>query len=169
MSKNSLINAWFKLFQWKSKWFSGLCYSNVLRTNTYQLQSKQNFYISTRHFELITKYLKWKLKKSGRLIFPYPNDFPLTKKPTEVWMGKGKGNISDWSIPVKKGMYFFLLKAIWTDFIQKVLTSLQQKLPIRTKLTFSNHQISELNNWILFFQSEQFKNFKNVTFWFKIN
>jgi len=40
------------------------------------------------------------LKKSGAIVFPTSQNFPITKKPTEVRMGKGKGSIVDWTIPV---------------------------------------------------------------------
>jgi large subunit ribosomal protein L16 len=51
---------------------------------------------------LLIKYLKRKLKKSGVLAFRSPYTFPLTKKPAEVRMGKGKGPIEDWAIPLKR-------------------------------------------------------------------
>lgn len=139
-----LINSKFKLFQWKSKRFSGLNFSDILPTNIIYCQSLSNSYLATRHIDLITWYLKWKLKKSGILLFPTPNVYPLTKKPVEVRMGKGKGAITDWAIPIKKNGIPFFFQGKRNTMIKILFSNLLKKLPFWAKISESQHSLKEL-------------------------
>lgn len=103
----NLINKRFKSFQRSSHWYNGFDLSFWTKQNVFIFRSQSNFYISLNHIDLITKYFKWNLKKSGIPQFLLPVDFPITKKPTEVRMGKGKGAIQTWALPLKKGSHFF--------------------------------------------------------------
>ena len=94
---------------------------------------------------MLTRYSKWKLKKKGWIIFPNSCDYPLTKKPTEVRMGKGKGAIYDWSIPVKKGSNFLYLTSSNTNFSKTILMDLKKKLPLKSQISIFKHNLKELN------------------------
>lgn len=145
MTKPTLVNWKFWSFQWKSSWLKGFKFNQVLPTNEFFFYSVENFYLSFKHIDLIIWYLKWKLKKSGSFRFVYPCDFPLTKKPTEVRMGKGKGAIVDWSIPIKKGVIFLKLVLKNPILITSIKIFLLKKLPFLCKSSYSIHSISELN------------------------
>lgn len=142
--KINLINWRFWSFQWQSCWFKGFSYNQILPTNEFFLYSLQNYYLSSKYIDIITWYLKWKLKKGGTYRFIYSCDFPLTKKPTEMWMGKGKGSITDWAIPIKKGLIFFKLKLKNPILISSIMWVIKSKLPFSVKYSYSNHTISEL-------------------------
>jgi large subunit ribosomal protein L16 len=147
----TLTNSKFKQFQRKSKRFSGLFFNDALPLNIYFCRSLSNFYISMRHIDLIVRYLKRKLKKSGVLVFPTPAVYPLTKKPTEVRMGKGKGGIVDWAIPLKKGSSPFLFQGKKTSTLKIFLKDLLKKLPIKSRISESKHLRCQLSAKTLFF------------------
>lgn len=167
MFNPSLTNSKYKLFQRRTKRFSGLNYNDVLPLNIYYCHSHSNFYLSTRHIELMTRYLKWKLKKSGVLVFPIPAVYPITKKPTEVRMGKGKGGITDWTIPTKNGGIPFFFVGKKTKILKTSLNDILKKLPIWSKIVESKHWISQLNSMNSFLNTARFS--KNNFVSLKIN
>jgi large subunit ribosomal protein L16 len=64
-------------------------------------------------------------------IFP---DKPITKKPLEVRMGKGKGNVEYWAAVVKPGRMLFELDGVPENVAKEALRLAAQKLPVKTKL-----------------------------------
>ena len=64
-------------------------------------------------------------------IFP---DRPITRKPAETRMGKGKGNPEGWVAPVKAGRILFELEGVSTPIAKRAMELASAKLPIRTKL-----------------------------------
>ena len=62
-------------------------------------------------------------------VFP---DFPLTVKPAEMRMGKGKGNIKSWVCRIKKGSVIFEVISIEDKQIYQALQAARKKLPMRT-------------------------------------
>ena len=85
-------------------------------------------------FFCINKLLK-KLGKTNIKVFPHHQ---ISKKPLEVRMGKGKGNVDHWVFNVKTG---FTICEIKTNFLLKAIKALklaQIRLPIKTKIFFFN-------------------------------
>jgi large subunit ribosomal protein L16 len=73
------------------------------------------------------------MKREGSLwikIFP---DKPITKKPLEVRMGKGKGNVEYWAAVVKPGRILFEISGVPHAVAQEALRLAAQKLPVKTK------------------------------------
>ena len=73
------------------------------------------------------------MKREGQMwirIFP---DKPITKKPAEVRMGKGKGALDHWVAPVKPGRILFEMDGIPLDVAQEAMRLAAQKLPVRCK------------------------------------
>ncbi|MCK5745895.1 MAG: 50S ribosomal protein L16, partial [Oricola sp.] len=64
-------------------------------------------------------------------IFP---DVPVTKKPTEVRMGKGKGSVEFWAAKVKPGRIMFELDGVTDEVAREALTLGAAKLPIKTRI-----------------------------------
>jgi large subunit ribosomal protein L16 len=74
------------------------------------------------------------MKREGQLwikIFP---DKPITKKPLEVRMGKGKGAVEYWVAVVKPGRILFEIGGVSLDVAKEALRLAAQKLPVKTKL-----------------------------------
>jgi large subunit ribosomal protein L16 len=154
----SLTNSWFNLFHWKAKRLSGLDFCDKLPISVYFCCALNNFYLSLRHIDLIIWYFKWKLKRGGWIVFPRFWNFPITKKPTEVRMGKGKGGIVDWSIPTKKtGIpVFFLGKP--TPLVWTLLLDIKAKLPFTAKICLSKHRLWQLSPVEIFLQQKKWSN-----------
>lgn len=73
------------------------------------------------------------MKREGALwikIFP---DKPITKKPLEVRMGKGKGSVEYWVATVKPGRILFEIGGVHLDVAKEALRLAAQKLPVKTK------------------------------------
>ena len=73
------------------------------------------------------------MKREGQLwikIFP---DKPITKKPLEVRMGKGKGAVEYWAAVVKPGRILFEVGGVPIDIAKEALRLAAQKLPVKTK------------------------------------
>ena len=77
----------------------------------------------------VTRYIK----RGGKIwvrVFP---DKPITKKPAETRMGKGKGNPEGWVAVVKPGRMLFEIEGISEDLAKKALALASAKLPVRTR------------------------------------
>lgn len=90
--------------------------------------------ITARQIEAARKTIVRKIKRKGKIwicIFP---DLPITSKPTESRMGKGKGNVSYWVARVKGGHTLFELCGVSSHIGVEALKAGGKKLPIKTKV-----------------------------------
>jgi large subunit ribosomal protein L16 len=95
------------------------------------LQAMESHWITARQIEAARVSIMRYLKKGGKLwvrIFP---DKPVSKKPAETRMGKGKGNPEFWVSVVKPGRIMFELEGVSTDIAKEALALASHKLPIR--------------------------------------
>ena len=97
------------------------------------IKSLESGWISSRQIEAARIAVTRKMKREGQVwirIFP---DKPITKKPAEVRMGKGKGAPEYWVAVVKPGTIMFEAGGVTTDLAKEALRLAAQKLPVRTK------------------------------------
>ena len=73
------------------------------------------------------------MKRGGKVWIRLFPDKPITKKPAETRMGKGKGNPEGWVAVVKPGRVMFELEGIAEDLARKALDLAAAKLPIKSK------------------------------------
>jgi large subunit ribosomal protein L16 len=100
---------------------------------TYGLQALEPGWISNRQIEAARVALTRHIKRGGKVwirIFP---DKPITKKPAETRMGKGKGSPEGWVAVVKPGRVLFELEGVTPDIAQKAMALAAAKMPVRTK------------------------------------
>ena len=100
----------------------------------YGLMALEGEWITNRQIEAARVALNRRLKRGGTIwirIFP---DKPLTKKPAEVRMGKGKGSPEKWVAEVKAGRIIYEVKGVDRDVAKAALTLAASKLPIKTKI-----------------------------------
>ncbi len=74
------------------------------------------------------------IKRGGKVwirVFP---DKPITKKPLETRMGKGKGNPEEWVAVIKPGRIIFEMEGVTLDVAKEALNLAKHKLPLRTKI-----------------------------------
>jgi large subunit ribosomal protein L16 len=92
--------------------------------------------ISAKQLESVRKLVIKKLKSKSKIwirIFPY---LPVTAKPTEVRMGKGKGSLAYWCCPVQAGRILFEFADISNSLRQEILRIIKYKLSIPVKLVY---------------------------------
>ena len=98
------------------------------------LQAVEAGWVSNRQIEASRVAMTREMKRGGKLwirVFP---DKPITKKPAETRMGKGKGNPEGWVAVVKPGRILFEIEGVTKDIAQKAMALASAKLPITTRL-----------------------------------
>ncbi|MBW3628973.1 MAG: 50S ribosomal protein L16 [Gemmatimonadetes bacterium] len=107
---------------------------NTVAFGEYGLQALDRGWISNRSIEAARIAMTRHMKRGGKVwirIFP---DKPITKKPLEVRMGKGKGNPEGWVAVVKPGRMMFEIEGIPEDVAKRALELAAAKLPVRCKI-----------------------------------
>ena len=100
----------------------------------YGLKSQEPERVTARQIEAARRAITREMKRAGRVwirVFP---DLPVSKKPTEVRMGKGKGSVEFWAARVKPGRILFEIDGVPDDVAREALRLGAAKLPIRTKV-----------------------------------
>lgn len=106
--------------------------SNILRFGTIGLKAAESGTITARQIEAARQAINRKIKRKGKIwirIFPH---LPITKKPTEVRMGKGKGAVAYWATKVKGGTVLFEICGVNTNIAINAFKTGGAKLPIKT-------------------------------------
>lgn len=105
---------------------------------SFAIKTLEESFITSRQIEAariaVTRYMKREGKVWIR-IFP---DKPMTSKPAEVRMGKGKGAPSHWVAPVKPGRIMFECDGVPFEVAKEAMRLAAQKLPVKTKFVVRN-------------------------------
>jgi large subunit ribosomal protein L16 len=98
----------------------------------YGLKSVSRGRITARQIEAARRTITRHVKRSGKMwirIFP---DKPITKKPLEVRMGKGKGSVEYWVAQVKPGTMLYEIQGVSEEIAREAFSLAAAKLPIKT-------------------------------------
>ncbi|MFD1615424.1 50S ribosomal protein L16 [Gelatiniphilus marinus] len=104
-----------------------------LSNGTFGIKALDSNFLTSRQIEAARIAATRYMKREGQLwikIFP---DKPITKKPLEVRMGKGKGAVEYWVAVVKPGRVLFEVGGVPLDVAKEALRLAAQKLPVKTK------------------------------------
>jgi large subunit ribosomal protein L16 len=104
-----------------------------LNFGSFGLKALEPERITARQIEAARRALTRHMKRAGRVwirIFP---DIPVSKKPTEVRMGSGKGSPEFWACRVKPGRIMFEIDGVPRPLAEEALTLAAAKLPIKTR------------------------------------
>ena len=104
--------------------------TSKLRYGSFGIKALNSARISAKQIETIRQTIIRGIKPKGKLwirIFP---QIPVSSKPAEVRMGKGKGNIKYWVCPVKKGQILFEIDGVLPNVASNVLKIAGNKLPV---------------------------------------
>ena len=120
------------------KAFKGRIHGNAkggtaLNFGAFGLKAMEPERITARQIEACRRAITRHIKRQGRVwirIFP---DVPVSKKPTEVRMGKGKGSPELWVVRVKPGRIMFEIDGVPVDLAREAFARGAAKLPIATK------------------------------------
>ena len=110
-------------------------YNSKLNFGLIGLKSTESGLITSKQIESARQAISRKIKKKGGKIWIkiFPNT-PITKKPNEVRMGKGKGNLSHWAARVKGGSIIFEIGGVNKKIAIKAFRTGGAKLPVKTKI-----------------------------------
>ncbi|WP_436642046.1 50S ribosomal protein L16 [Microbaculum sp. FT89] len=106
---------------------------NQLNFGSFGIKAMEPERITARQIEAARRAITRHMKRAGRVwirIFP---DVPVSKKPTEVRMGKGKGAPEYWAAKVKPGRIMFEIDGVPADVAREALRLGAAKLPIKTR------------------------------------
>ncbi len=105
----------------------------LLTFGAYGIKAMEPERITSRQIEAARRAITRHMKRAGRVwirIFP---DLPVTSKPTEVRMGKGKGSVDYWACRVKPGRIMFEIDGVSEEVAREALRLGGRKLPIKTR------------------------------------
>ena len=105
----------------------------TLSFGSYGLKALDPIWLTNRQIEAARQAMTRAMKREGNVwirIFP---DKPITRKPLEVRMGKGKGNPEFWAAVVEPGRILFECDGVTEQIAQEAMLLAAQKLPIKTK------------------------------------
>jgi large subunit ribosomal protein L16 len=111
------------------------CAINILKkSNKITLLALSAGRISSKHLVTCKQTINKVIKKYGTLFIPTFAHTPISKKPAEIRMGKGKGAVNEWVAKIKPGKILFEILVTQKPLGIKALKSVQNKLPINTKI-----------------------------------
>ena len=114
---------------------------NRVSFGDYGLQAVESAWISNRQIESARVAMTRHIKRGGKVwirIFP---DKPVTSKPAETRMGKGKGNPEGWVAVVKPGRMMFEMAGVGEEVARRAMQLASDKLPIKTRFVAREHQL----------------------------
>ncbi len=119
-----------KMFKGKNR---GLAQSgNKVSFGEYGLKAVERGRVSARQIEAARRAMTREVKRTGKIwirIFP---DVPISNKPLEVRMGKGKGNVDHWVSKVQPGTMLYEMEGVTEDAAREAFRLAANKLPIKT-------------------------------------
>ena len=126
-----------KMFKGRTKGLSQR--GNTVAFGTYGLQTLEPGWITSRQIEAARVALTRHIKRGGKVwirIFP---DKPITKKPAETRMGKGKGAPEQWVAVIRPGKVLFEMEGVSRDVAEAAMRLAAHKLPMKTKFVSREH------------------------------
>ncbi|HEY5700505.1 MAG TPA: 50S ribosomal protein L16 [Gammaproteobacteria bacterium] len=105
---------------------------NRVSFGEYGLKATTRGFVTARQIESARRAITRYVKRGGKLwirVFP---DKPVTKKPVEVRMGKGKGNVEYWVAPIQPGRVMYEIQGVTEDQAREAFRLAAAKLAVRT-------------------------------------
>jgi large subunit ribosomal protein L16 len=99
----------------------------------YGLKALQDGWITARQLEAARVAITRHIKRGGKVFIRVFPDKPITKKPAEVRMGKGKGAPEAWVAVIKPGRIMFEVEGVSEELAREAISRAGYKLPIKTK------------------------------------
>lgn len=106
----------------------------TLSFGEYGLSSKETGWVSSKQIEAARRTIAHYTQRGGRIwirIFP---DKPISRKPPEVRMGGGKGDLHEFVAVIKPGRMLFEMSGVTSDIARQALKLASYKLPVKTKI-----------------------------------
>ncbi|MCH8026316.1 MAG: 50S ribosomal protein L16 [Chloroflexi bacterium] len=113
---------------------------NQVNFGEFGLQATTNAWVTARQIEAARRAITHELRRGGKVwirIFP---DKPVSKKPAETRMGKGKGPPEFWVAVVRRGRLMFEVAGVQEDLAREAMRLAAHKLPVQTRFIVREHQ-----------------------------
>ena len=107
---------------------------NTVAFGEFGLKAMDNRYVTNRQLESARKVIVRSVKKFGKIWFRVFPAFPLTKKGLEMPMGKGKGEVDQYTAPIKKGKVVFEINGLPEAEAREVLMKAAAKMPMKMRV-----------------------------------
>jgi len=108
--------------------------SNGLTFGSYSIKALEAGRVSSKQLESVYQSINKIIKKSGRIIMRSFPHTPITKKPIEIRMGKGKGSVDRWIAKITAGSLICEIECNSYSLVLKAFTLAKIRLPIKTKI-----------------------------------
>ena len=108
--------------------------ARTLAYGDYGLVAVEPSWVTARQIEAMRVSIARKIKKVGKFFLRVFPDKPVSKKPAETRMGKGKGNPEFWVSVVKRGRILCEVSEVSEELAKDILKSAQHKLPLKTRI-----------------------------------
>jgi large subunit ribosomal protein L16 len=122
--------------QFKGRMTGAASSGTALNFGDFGLQALECGWLSSRQIEAARRAMTRYVKRGGKIwirVFP---DKPLTRKPAETRMGKGKGSPDSWVAVVRPGLMLYEMQGVEEDVAREALRLAAHKLPMKTKFVF---------------------------------
>ena len=106
---------------------------NTVAFGQYGLQALDRAWITARQIEAARVAMTRHIRRGGKVFIRIFPDKPISKKPAETRMGKGKGNPEAWVAPVKPGRVMFELEGVSESVARRAMQLASAKLPVKTR------------------------------------
>ncbi len=106
---------------------------DVVSFGEFGIQALEPGWITARQIEAARIAITRHVKRGGKVFIRIFPDKPITKKPAETRMGKGKGNPEEWVVVIKPGRMLFELEGVAEDQARSAFRLAHHKLPLATK------------------------------------
>jgi large subunit ribosomal protein L16 len=116
--------------------------ARTLAFGEYGLQAEEPAWITAQQLEAVRVTLSRKLKKEGAFYLRAFPDKPITKKPAETRMGKGKGAVEKWVAVVKRGRVICEIVGVDESSARELLKLAAYKLPVKTKFVKKGQEVT---------------------------
>ena len=114
---------------------------NKLSFGDYGLQATTTGFVTARQIEAARIAMTRHVKRGGKVWIRLFPDKPISRKPAETRMGKGKGNPEAWVAPVKRGRMLYEMEGVDPKIAREALRLAAHKLPIRTRFVSREEMI----------------------------
>lgn len=107
---------------------------NKISFGSVAMQATERGFLTSRQIEAGRRAMTRYVKRDGKIwirVFP---DKPISKKPAETRMGKGKGPVDHWVCPIKPGRIIFEMEGVRAEVAREAFKLAQYKLPIKTTI-----------------------------------
>jgi large subunit ribosomal protein L16 len=125
----------------RGKMKGNACRTNTVAFGEYGLQALETSWVSAKNIEAGRVAATHYLQREGKVylrIFPYK---PVSAKPLETRMGKGKGEPAFWVARVRPGMVMFEVSGVDEEVAKRALVRVAHKMPIKCRLVRRRHKV----------------------------